>query len=225
MNKKAFYFMIIAGLCFGQSIESGSDPKVREEAFNKNLSLEIFGGKYFTFDHEMEFSATTLPFYMWKGGGAIIYQPIPNISFSLISLTGSYSYTKDVYCIHNELFLPPELKFSVNNVSFVVSFKNSSSKNVGYFIGSGIDISFIKLFYNSNSPISNDTTLNTTYLRPLVRGGLWLNIISPLYIKIQIESEFYHFAKIGSKHINLGRISPSICIGLGYTFNLGRRGL
>jgi hypothetical protein len=41
MNKKAFYFMIIAGLCFGQSIESVSDPKVREEAFNRNLSFFV----------------------------------------------------------------------------------------------------------------------------------------------------------------------------------------
>ena len=74
MNKKAFYFLIIAGLCFGQSIKSGSDPKVREEAFAKNLSLEILGGKYFTFDHTIHFgSRTQLPFLC---GSSVVESPI-----------------------------------------------------------------------------------------------------------------------------------------------------
>lgn len=208
MNKKAFYFMIIAGLCFGQSIESGFDPKVREEAFAKNLSLEILGGKYFTFDHTIHFgSRTQLPFSMWRFGGRIAYQFVPYIVFSL---TGGYSYAKDLTGLYLHLYLPPE--FSLTNVSFLLSYKNKILGNIIYLLGAGIDISYCRLFHSGE-------TLNTTYLSPIVSGHLRLNILSPLYLIVQGESKFHHLLKTGSEEIQQREILPYIGIGIGYTFN------
>ncbi len=208
MNKKAFYFMIITGLCFGQSIESGSDPKVREEAFAKNLSLEILGGKYFTFDHTIHFgSRTQLPFSMWQFGGRIAYQFVPNIAFSL---TGGYSYAKNLTGIYLHLYLPPA--FSLTNAAFLVSYKNEILGNIIYLLGAGIDISYCRLFHSGE-------TLNTTYLSPIVSGHLRLNILSPLYLIVQGESKFHHLLKTGSEEIQQREILPYIGIGIGYTFN------
>ena len=208
MNKKAFYFMIIAGLCFGQSIESGSDPKVREEAFAKNLSIEILGGKCFTFDHTIHFgSRTQLPFSMWRFGCRIAYQFVPNIAFSL---TGGYSYAKNLTGIYLHLYSPPA--FSLTNAAFLVSYKNEILGNIIYLFGSGIDVSYCRLFHSGE-------TLNTTYLSPIVSGHLRLNILSPLYLTVQGESKFHHLLKTGSEEIQQREILPYIGIGIGYTFN------
>lgn len=208
LSKYVLCGLLLATLCFSQSIESGFDPKVREEAFAKNLSIEILGGKCFTFDHTIHFgSRTQLPFSMWRFGCRIAYQFVPNIAFSL---TGGYSYAKNLTGIYSHLYLPPA--FSLTNAAFLVSYKNEILGNIIYLFGSGIDVSYCRLLYNGE-------ILSTTYLNPIISGHLRLNILSPLYLIVQGESKFHHLLKTGSEEIQQREILPYIGIGIGYTFN------
>ena len=211
-------FMAVIGFCFGQNIVVDSVPTTRTEGFRKTISIEGFGGKYFTFEHEMEYSGIRLPFSMWREGGKITYQTTPNLALSLI---GSHSYTRNLgYMMYTilDIFSPPEVKFSVSNVSFVISYTKA-----GYFIGTGIDFSYVKVKSKGLFGLTyRDTTLTAVSLRPSVAGGLKLRLFSPLYLAMRVECDLYRFINIGSEGIHLGNILPSANIGLGYTFSLGR---
>jgi len=214
LKNTVIFLVITIGLSFAQNNIVKSNSEILHNVVDRNLSIEIFCGKFLTLDHIIHSgSRTQLPFSMWRVGGKVSYQFIPHI---VVGTASSYSMAKNLAGMHSELYPPPEL--SLTNISFWVSYKNEIVRDIEYLIESGINITFVKLLHDDNS-------MNALYLSPLVIGCLQLEVISPLYLKLQVENSFHCFMKTGSRDIELRTILPSVCISLGYRFILDRRKL
>lgn len=220
MSKEVLYFLIITGLCFSQTAQLGAAHHTHRNFCNKSMSIEILGGAHFTLEHEMGFIGIWLPIYMAQGGGRIAYQPTSNV---VLSLLGSYCHARDLNFKWASPFPFPVLKFTFIDADFLISYTNRITKNLSYLIGSGIDVSYIRVFADDTTEANNDTTVSSTYLRPLLSGGLKFNISDPLYLQVQAKSSFYHFLKTGAENIHLGNILPSVSLSIGYTFSFKRR--
>jgi len=227
MVKIIFCAVIIAGLCLGQSVEEKKEPELRNDGYTKYLALEIFGGKRFTYYHYIEFSGIgspwtevsypQLPYSLWQGGISTEYQFIPHLSFSL---DGSYSSTKNLSFFCYAIIVPPVFKFTLTNASFTILYDNRILRVIGYQVGAGVGFFYIELFGDDVGINNNDTIVNAICLTPMVKGSLQLNIASPLYLKIQLESNFHHFIKTGAECFHLDKCFPTISAGMGYRFNL-----
>lgn len=191
--------------------EPSSNSTIDSSISYKSLAVEIIGGTYYTAHHWMPFSSTELPKYMWGGGARIAYQSSAHLIFSLM---GSYGHTENLGYMYFTYTSPPKLAFTITDLSFLVSYKA-----MNFQIGAGINLSHVKLYYDSALDYQ-DTTLNTYYLKPLISGGVQSYISSNTYVRMQVDCSLYHFMKIGEKGIGVAEILPNICIGLGYSFNL-----
>jgi hypothetical protein len=215
MGRIIFCAILIAELCFGQSENFAS--VILKSNFIRNLSLEFIGNMNLTFEHDIRFGGAKLPVYMWGGTCNIGYQLGPH---ALIFCGGGYSYTKDLSYPQAD-FGSSEMKFSNKNLSVLFSYRESNIT-----INTGMDISSVMVLRKDWVVLEPNDTLvevsikKTTYVRPMVSVSAQQNLISHLYLKFQMECRVLHFVKFGSKDIDLPKVQPNICIGVGYAFNL-----
>lgn len=204
------YISFIIGLSFGDNNLVHCSLQ-QATHFTRTLSICFTGGTYFTFSNPTGFRGF-LPDLMWRGGGRIDYQSTPHFCWSL---TGGYSYTKNIDFVFE---YPPlhDVKFEIINASCLAIYTIADNH---YQIGGGLDILFIKYLYDSTVD-SEDRVCSTTFLTPLVSIGIQYHISHSLYVKLHADSKFYHLAKFGAEELYLRDILVSISIDIGYSFSL-----
>lgn len=213
LSKYVLCGLLFATLCFSQSKRPGVEERTHTDSFDKSISLEVFVGTHLTSEHEM--SGVMLPDYMLLGGLRIRYQPSRCIVFSC---AGSYSHASNLDFIWGSPVAPPVKNLTYTYVDFQVAYTNKIAGNLNFLLGTGLDISHLRLLLDDTTASNNDATVSSTYLRPLVSGGLRFHISHSLYSQIQAKCCFYHLLKTGDEHIHLADISPSVSLGIGYTF-------
>lgn len=215
MIRNIIYFLVIGGLCVSQGAQSELEQPTQENSVDKNISLEIFAGAHFTLGHQMGFRAMKLPDYMILGGLQIAYPPSRHI---VLSLAGSYSHAGDLEFTWVSPFLPPVMEFTYTCADFQVSYTNRIGGKLSYLIGTGINVSHIKVFQDDTTTSNSDVTVSSTYLKPLVNSGLNFDISRHLYSQIRMKCCFYYLFKTGQEGTDLGDILPSMSVGMGYMF-------
>jgi len=218
MSKKIMYIIVVSGLCFGQNPDL--EPMSYENSFNKTTSLELFAGVHLTFAHEMVFLGMMLPEYMMQGGVRIAHQSSRHIVWSV---AGSYSRANDLDSRLLPTLPPPVLDFVYLDADLNVSYARNITGRIGYLIGAGFDISHLRVVYNETTTSNADETFSSTYLRPMIGAALKFNIIPCLFLQMHARCCFYHLIQTGEEYIQLDDISPSMSLGIGYTFVHVRR--
>jgi hypothetical protein len=135
-----------------------------------------------------------LPDYMMHGGLQIAYQPTRYIVFSC---AGSYSHANNLDFRWASPMSPPVLNFTCLCIDFQVSYTNRIIGNLHYLIGTGFDILHLRVFQDDTTLSNSDLTFSSTYLRPLVSGGLRFDVNHRLYSQLQVKCCFYHLMKFG----------------------------
>ncbi|MDD5529177.1 MAG: hypothetical protein PHX21_04025 [bacterium] len=188
----------------------------------KNVSLEVFGGQYFTFDRDTMYIGNTtysymkLPFYLWKTGGKISYAPNHNLIFSI---AGDYSYIRNLpghYIIITDISY--HYDFNLIHFSFLCSYRKDFFRYGQYYLGGGISS------FKTYSCVGR-TESAYLYVDPTITAGLDLGISPSFYIGIQSEASFSHIVNDNSYDYNPpffkeGEILPSLTISLGYRFTV-----